>query len=42
MAAEEAVLIWRDENATLVDALVAMVVPRLDKEVLEEDDEMAL
>jgi len=40
--AEEVVLTWRDKEATLVDALVAAVVPATDEEVLKEDEEMAL
>ena len=37
MDVEETVLTWREEGATLVDALVAAMVPGVDK-VLEEDE----
>ena len=37
MDMEETVLTWREEGATLMDALVAAMVPGVDK-VLEEDE----
>ena len=42
MATEKAVRTWKDKGATLVDVLVAAVVPGADEEVLEEDEKMAL
>ena len=46
MDAKEAVLTWKKEGATLVDALKATIVPKTDEEVLEEileeDEEMTL
>jgi len=38
VATEEVVLIWRNEGAKLVDALVVVVIPGVDEEVLEEDE----
>ena len=41
VATEDAVLTWRGEGVTLMDVVVAAVVPRAGKEILE-DEEMAL
>jgi len=42
VAMEEVMLTWRVKEATLVDILVAPMVPGVDKVVLEEDEEMTL
>ena len=38
----EVVLTWREEEATLVDALEVAVVPWADEKVLEKEEEMTL
>ena len=35
-------LTWMDEGATLVDDLVATIVPRVDKKVFEKEKEIVL
>ena len=35
-------MIWRDDRATMMDIVVAAVVPGADENVLEENEQMAM